>query len=49
MINIVLNNLNRNEYDDRLRCIDISWASSCIFYGDFMRLSSYKLKNQKKI
>jgi len=45
---VVLNNLNRNEYDDRLRGIDISWASSCIFCGDFMRLSSYKLKNQKK-
>ena len=45
--NVVLRNMNRLN-NSFVRGVDISWMSSCVFCGDFMKIRSYSLKNQKK-
>ncbi len=40
----VLKNINKIR---EFRGVDISWMSSCVFCGDFMRLRSYNFKGQK--
>ena len=42
--NMILRNIDRG---DTIRGVDISWMSCCVFCGDFMRLRSYSLKNEK--